>query len=198
MMLRPAQCVCECCPPAPHVRCQSHHHTEPVHSSSKLPSAQYECHRKAECHVLSMANARFNHNYNILHNNNINSYGGHISRSSRQSGSGQQDKERDGGVQLVNVNYENEKKPHFSNHKNSLSRRYSMIEDTDYNYNSPKTVSGNYNNSKPTMQTSRLSVFLQQNKDPTHSAYSKPSNYGFSNVYSHESPVIRRTPNDDE
>ena len=73
-----------------------------------------------------------------------------------------------------------------------------MIEDKDYNYNSSKTASGNYNSSKPTMQTSRLSVFLQQNKDPTHSAYSKQSNNGFSNVYSHESPVIRRTRNDDE
>ena len=73
-----------------------------------------------------------------------------------------------------------------------------MIEDTDYNYNSSKTASGNYNTNKPTMQTSRLSVFLQQNKDPTHSGYSKPSNYGFSNVYSHDSPVIRRTRNDDE
>jgi len=145
-----------------------------------------------------MANTRFNHNYNILHNNNINSYGGHVSRSSRQSGSRHQDKEGEGGVELVNVIYENEKKPHFSNHKNSLSRRYSMIEDTDYNYNSSKTASGNYNTNKPTMQTSRLSVFLQQNKDPTHSGYSKPSNYGFSNVYSHDSPVIRRTRNDDE
>lgn len=136
----------------------------------------------------------FNNNYNILHS--FNSNGGHVSRSSRFSGGKHQDKEGD----LVNVMYENEKKPHFSQHKNSLSRRYSMIEDSDYNYNSGRTgkLSSNYNSNKPTMQTSRLSVFLQQNKEPTHSAYSKPSNYGFSNVYSHESPVIRRTRNDDE
>jgi len=113
-------------------------------------------------------------------------------------------------LQLVNVIYDNEKKPqgpgHIttsngghhhthgqrSNNATSLSRRYSMIEDGDY------PSSG----SKPLL-TSRLSVFLQQTRDPPPptSTFSKPATY--SNCFTHSftqgsSPNIRRTRNDDE
>merc|ERR1719384_829030 len=83
-----------------------------------------------------------------------------------------------------------------------------MIEDSDYSYNNSgnssklsKNNSSHYtttiNSSKPAMQTSRLSVFLQQNREPERT-FSKPTSYGFSTSYSHDSPVIRRTRNDDE
>merc|ERR1711971_1246308 len=149
-------------------------------------------------------------------------------------------------LQLVNVIYDNEKKPqhqqghnnssqggHHNSHNNSqgghhnsqlgghnnsqgghnnngghhthgqrinngtsLSRRYSMIEDSDY------PSSG----TKPLL-TSRLSVFLQQTRDPisaqtsNQTTFSKPANY--SNCFTHSftqgsSPNIRRTRNDDE
>merc|ERR1719320_1065205 len=75
-----------------------------------------------------------------------------------------------------------------------------MIEDSDYSSSYITNKSPSY--SKPTMQTSRLSVFLQQNREPapTTSTYSKPSNYSttFSNNFSQGSPNIRRTRNDDE
>ena len=110
------------------------------------------------------------------------------------------------GKEVSNVSYENEKRQ--PGHKNSLSRRYSMIEDSDYSYNNSgnssklsKNNSSHYTTtispSKPAMQTSRLSVFLQQNREPERT-FSKPSSYGFSTSYSHDSPVIRRTRNDDE
>ena len=110
------------------------------------------------------------------------------------------------GQAVTNVSYENEKRQ--PGHKNSLSRRYSMIEDSDYSYNnsvnssklSKNNSSGHYTTispNKPAMQTSRLSVFLQQNREPERT-FSKPSSYGFSTSYSHDSPVIRRTRNDDE
>ena len=70
--------------------------------------------------------------------------------------------------------------------------RYSMIEDGDY------PSSG----SKPLL-TSRLSVFLQQTRDPPPptTTFSKPATY--SNCFTHSftqgsSPNIRRTRNDDE
>ena len=70
--------------------------------------------------------------------------------------------------------------------------RYSMIEDGDY------PSSG----SKPLL-TSRLSVFLQQTRDPPTptTTFSKPATY--SNCFTHSftqgsSPNIRRTRNDDE
>ena len=83
-----------------------------------------------------------------------------------------------------------------------------MIEDSDYSYNntvnssksSKNNSSSHYttsNSIKPAMQTSRLSVFLQQNREPERT-FSKPTSYGFSTGYSHDSPVIRRTRNDDE
>jgi CDC-like kinase len=114
----------------------------------------------------------------------------------------------DHNLQLVNVIYENEKRPQISqfgnkNH-NSLSRRYSMIEDADYSFQSPLGTS----QYKPAhnMQTSRLSVFLQQNKDnppssTTNPTYSKSATYSttFSNNFPvGSSPNIRRTRNDDE
>merc|ERR1711881_303282 len=81
------------------------------------------------------------------------------SRVSRSSGRRRDQESDQPHLQLVNVIYENEKKPQYTNinQKNSLSRRYSMIEDSDYSssYSTNKT-------SKPTMQTSRLSVFLKQ------------------------------------
>ena len=75
-----------------------------------------------------------------------------------------------------------------------------MIEDSDYSYIGAGSGQSSKNIlSKPssTMQTSRLSVFLQQNKESP-ATFSKPSTYGFSNGYNHDSPVIRRTRNDDE
>ena len=102
--------------------------------------------------------------------------------------------------QLVKVIYEDEKRPKVVS-KNSLSRRYSMIEDSDYSYIGAGSGQSSKNSlSKPgsTMQTSRLSVFLQQNKESPATTFSKPSTYGFSNGYNHDSPVIRRTRNDDE
>lgn len=111
--------------------------------------------------------------------------------------------------QLVNLVYENEKKlqsNQFSNlgrHK-SLSRRFSMIDPSDsfqtsiLQLNNINKYKSNYN-SNSIMQTSRLSVFLNQNKEqnPT---YSKPlgPNNSFSNSFSRESPNIKRTRNDDE
>merc|ERR1719277_1766625 len=73
-----------------------------------------------------------------------------------------------------------------------------MIEDPDYQYTNSKSNKNfsSFNSNKPAMQTSRLSVFLQQNKEPT--TYTKPASYGFSTGYSHDSPNIRRTRNDDE
>ena len=99
--------------------------------------------------------------------------------------------------------YENERRPQLSLHKNSLSRRYSMIEDGDYSAASPATKKSHYTASpakQPSMQTSRLSVFLQQSRDPapSHASFTKPAGYSFSTVYSHDSPAVRRTRNDDE
>lgn len=126
------------------------------------------------------------------------------SRVSRSTGKRRDQDSDQPHLQLVNVIYENEKKPQYTNinQKNSLSRRYSMIEDSDYCFQ-PSSYSTNKTSSysKPTMQTSRLSVFLQQNRDPAPSStYSKPSNYSttFSNNFSQGSPNIRRTRNDDE
>jgi len=126
------------------------------------------------------------------------------SRTSRSTGRRRDQESDQPHLQLVNVIYENEKKPQFINinQKTSLSRRYSMIEDSDYcfqpsSYNTNKASSS----SKPTMQTSRLSVFLQQNKEAAPSSnYSKQANFStsFSNNYSQGSPNIRRTRNDDE
>jgi len=126
------------------------------------------------------------------------------SRTSRSTGRRRDQESDQPHLQLVNVIYENEKKPQFINinQKTSLSRRYSMIEDSDYcfqpsSYNTNKPSSS----SKPTMQTSRLSVFLQQNKEAAPSSnYSKQANFStsFSNNYSQGSPNIRRTRNDDE
>ena len=132
---------------------------------------------------MASIHSRYNHNYYSIYSDN--------SPSKRHQAD---------CPQIVNVSYENERRPQFSHHKNSLSRRYSMIEDSDYSYTS--TDKTNKNNSsykqyqQPTMQTSRLSVYLQQNKEPA--TFTKPSNYGFSTGYSHDSPVIRRTRNDDE
>lgn len=98
-------------------------------------------------------------------------------------------------LQLVNVIYENEKKPQFGQRAGtSLSRRYSMIEDSDYS-----------SQGKPgALLTSRLSVFLQQHREPREPpapAFPKPASY--SNSFAHSftqgsSPNIRRTRNDDE
>jgi len=103
----------------------------------------------------------------------------------------------------ANLRYENERRPQLSLHKNSLSRRYSMIEDGDYSAASPATKKSHYTASpakQPSMQTSRLSVFLQQSRDPapSHASFTKPAGYSFSTVYSHDSPAVRRTRNDDE
>jgi len=91
--------------------------------------------------------------------------------------------------------------------KNSLSRRYSLIEDhqTNFGYqhlNTPTSTSY-YNrppNKNPTMETSRLSVFLHQNKEQQGS-YTKMSAFpgtSFSNNFQMNSPNVRRTRNDDE
>ena len=127
--------------------------------------------------------SRYNHNYNSVYSENK-----PVTSVSRYQSD---------GPQLVKVIYEDEKRPKVvSNHKNSLSRRYSMIEDSDY---TGSYSSKNSSSTKPsTMQSSRLSVFLQQNKE-SGGTYSKPaSNYGFSNGYSHDSPVMKRTRADDE
>ena len=68
---------------------------------------------------------------------------------------------------------------------------------------SPATKKSHYTASpakQPSMQTSRLSVFLQQSRDPapSHASFTKPAGYSFSTVYSHDSPAVRRTRNDDE
>ena len=78
-----------------------------------------------------------------------------------------------------------------------------MIEDGDYSAASPATKKSHYTASpakQPSMQTSRLSVFLQQSRDPapSHASFTKPAGYSFSTVYSHDSPAVRRTRNDDE
>merc|ERR1719382_520876 len=79
-----------------------------------------------------------------------------------------------------------------------------MIEDSDYSFQPSSSYSTNKStsHSKPVMQTSPLSVFLQQNREPAPAqpTYSKPSNYSttFSNNFSQGSPNIRRTRNDDE
>jgi len=109
-------------------------------------------------------------------------------------------------LQLVNVIYENEKKPQVGSGSqgSSLSRRYSMVEDPDYSYQSSSqyTKTGY---TKPSMQTSRLSVFLHQTREPTTTTnattYTKPSSYSnsFTNSLTQgSSPNIRRTRNDDE
>ena len=105
-------------------------------------------------------------------------------------------------LQLVNVIYENEKKPQYAPQSSSLSRRYSMIEDSDYGFPSSYNTNKQSGYSKPSMTTSRLSVFLQQNREagrepPLQSA--KPGySASFSNSFSSGSPNIRRTRADDE
>jgi len=140
---------------------------------------------------MATVHSRYNINYNNIYSD---------SNKIRSRGA-------DSGQVVTNVSYENEKRQ--PGHKNSLSRRYSMIEDSDYSYNnagnssklSKNNSSSHYTTtispSKPAMQTSRLSVFLQQNREPE-KTFSKPSTYGFSTNYTHDSPVIRRTRNDDE
>lgn len=117
--------------------------------------------------------------------------------------------------QLVNFVYEDEKKlqtnlaTNLNRHK-SLSRRFSLIEPTDNSFQSEGILSSSNNNkyrniysSKPNnMQTSRLSVFLQQNKEPAPTTvFSKSNNTShtnFATTFSQESPNIKRTRNDDE
>ena len=140
--------------------------------------------------------------------------------------------------------YENEKRPQLGlrprHHHDSLSRRFSLIEDrssppfssssaycsaflppncsSSAHINPPRSHHYSSAVSKPTsgMQTSRLSVFLQQNKavdppigsGPLPTVYTKSSSghhghpghttTSFSSHLSQESPNIRRTRNDDE
>ena len=131
----------------------------------------------------------------------------------------------DYNLQVVNFVYENEKpnqrtcQPSNLNRHKSLSRRFSMIEPSKSPFyqsngiqlNNIKNRNHNQyssNSSKPSnMQTSRLSVFLQQNKEPSSSSssstnptFSKPlnSHNSFSNSFAQDSPNIKRTRNDDE
>ena len=141
---------------------------------------------------MATVHSRYNINYNNIYSDS------NGPRLRRRRGA-------DSSQEVANDSYETEKRQ--PGHKNSLSRRYSMIEDSDNNYNNAdnsklsKNNSSSYyttiNSSKPAMQTSRLSVFLQQNREPERT-FSKPTSYGFSTSYSHDSPVIRRTRNDDE
>jgi len=141
---------------------------------------------------MATVHSRYNINYNNIYSDS------NGPRLRRRRGA-------DSSQEVANDSYENEKRQ--PGHKNSLSRRYSMIEDSDNSYNNSdnsklsKNNSSSYyttiNSCKPTMQTSRLSVFLQQNREPERT-FSKPTSYGFSTSYSHDSPVIRRTRNDDE
>jgi len=151
---------------------------------------------------MATIHSRYNHNY---HNIYTDSQPGHNNHTHHQPVTSRQVKFRQvqpsdcpQQPQIVNVRYENEKRSSSHSHKNSLSRRYSMIEDPDYQYTNSKSNKNfsSFNSNKPAMQTSRLSVFLQQNKEPT--TYTKPASYGFSTGYSHDSPNIRRTRNDDE
>jgi len=118
----------------------------------------------------------------------------------------------DYSLQLVNFVYENEKKPQHSqvsnlNRQKSLSRRFSMIEPSDsyqssgFQSNSNIKPRNSFNKTK-NMQTSRLSVFLQQNKEPpiSNTVFSKPvgSHTTFATSFSQESPNMKRTRNDDE
>ena len=143
----------------------------------------------------------------------------------------------DFNLQLVNFVYEDEKKPQTNlNRHKSLSRRFSLIEPTatrvgDRGQFEPEglfpasskltnTHSPKLNN----MQTSRLSVFLHQNKEPLANSntipsmpsssssssftsshcnpvFSKPGSgqhSNFATTFSQESPNIKRTRNDDE
>ena len=152
--------------------------------------------------TMATIHSRYNHNY---HNIYTDSQPGHNNHTHHQPVTSRQVKFRQvqpsdcpQQPQIVNVRYENEKRSSSHSHKNSLSRRYSMIEDPDYQYTNSKSNKNfsSFNSNKPAMQTSRLSVFLQQNKEPT--TYTKPASYGFSTGYSHDSPNIRRTRNDDE
>ena len=151
---------------------------------------------------MATINSRYNHNYHNIYSDN---HSDHSRQSKYRQQQQQQQQHQSDCPHVVNVRYENEKhRPSFNNPKNSLSRRYSMIEEPDYHSGSTNTKSNknsNYSFShsiKPSasMQTSRLSVFLQQNKEPA--TYTKPSTYGFSTSYTHDSPNIRRTRNDDE
>jgi len=117
----------------------------------------------------------------------------------------------DYSLQLVNVLYENERKPqncqvsNLNRHK-SLSRRFSMIESSNpllQTNGGGGKLTANQNIKPNTMQTSRLSVFLQQNKEQTpvsSTTYSKPSSSHntFTNSFSQETPNMKRTRNDDE
>ena len=115
----------------------------------------------------------------------------------------------DTDIQLLNFVYENEKKLSNLNRHKSLSRRFSMIEPPQLeNYpsiglqlNSNKNRNPYSSNGSNNMQTSRLSVFLQQNKESTPTTtFSKPlgTHNSFTTSFSQESPNIKRTRNDDE